>query len=99
MTDTKKIDFSSQVLIPEHILSKELDGEAVLLDTKTQNYFGLDVVGTRIWQALSSATSIQDAFQQLEKEYEVTAEQLQSDIEAFISKLLSKEMIIIEKNP
>jgi len=38
-------------LLPD-VLSQEVDGETVLLNLNSENYFGLDEIGTRIWQLL-----------------------------------------------
>ena len=35
------------------LLAQELAGETVLLDLASENYFGLDAVGTRVWQLLN----------------------------------------------
>jgi len=42
----------SRVQANEGVLYQELQGEAVLLNLATGGYFGLDPVGTRIWQLL-----------------------------------------------
>ena len=33
-----------------NVISQEVSGETVLLDLDSEHYFGLDSVGTRIWQ-------------------------------------------------
>jgi hypothetical protein len=40
----------SRVKVNDDVLFQELQGEAVLLNLKSGVYFGLDPVGTRIWQ-------------------------------------------------
>ena len=44
--DNRKITISPEVM------SQEVSGETVLLDLQSESYFGLDEVGTRIWQLL-----------------------------------------------
>ena len=39
--------------IPEDVVSREVGGEAVLLNLATGTYFGLDGVGTEIWNLLA----------------------------------------------
>jgi len=38
------------VCVGKDVVFRELDGEAVILNLETGTYFGLDTVGTRIWQ-------------------------------------------------
>jgi len=42
------INFSDKITVPDTVLFRELDGESVLLNLKTESYLGLDDVGTRM---------------------------------------------------
>ena len=57
------ISFDSKVRVPEDVLVSELDGESVLLNLKSECYFGLDEVGTRLWELLISSESIRGAYE------------------------------------
>ena len=46
------VTLASSVRISDDVRFQELQGEAVLLDLKSATYFGLDQVGTRIWQLI-----------------------------------------------
>jgi len=54
----------------------------------------LNPVGTRMWNALTSAGSIQAAYDTLLGEYEVEPAQLRADLEEFIQKLLGQKLIL-----
>lgn len=43
--------------IPEDIVFRDLAGEAVILNLGTGMYFGLNVVGTKIWRLISEECS------------------------------------------
>jgi hypothetical protein len=77
-----------QPKIPEHVLFRELGGEGVLLNLQTEQYFGLDEVGTRIWMLLVDAPTIQVAFDMVLQEYEVDAAQLMSDMRVLLQQLV-----------
>jgi hypothetical protein len=77
----------SHVDIPSDVLFQELEGEAVLLNLETERYYGLDDVGTRIWQLMAEDGDVLSAFEQLSKEYDVPSEVLRRDIAELISKL------------
>ena len=82
------ISFRTHVSIPSDVLVRELDGESVLLNLETRCYFGLDIVGTRMWAALTMSDSIQAAYEVLLAEYEVDAEQLQRDVQELVERLV-----------
>ena len=52
---TAEIPFDRRLTVPEHVASRDLDGELVLLNYDSETYFGLDEVGTRIWEVLQAA--------------------------------------------
>ncbi len=54
------VDFASRVAAPRHVLVRALDRESVLLNLETERYFGLDEVGTRMWQLLNPGYAFTD---------------------------------------
>ncbi len=49
------ISFSDRVEVPKHVLVRFLDNESVFLNLETEHYYGLDEIGTRMWQAVTAA--------------------------------------------
>ncbi|OKH32261.1 coenzyme PQQ biosynthesis protein PqqD [[Phormidium ambiguum] IAM M-71] len=87
------INFAMRVSVPEDVLIRELDGESVILNLKSERYFGLDEVGTRMWEVLSTSETIADAYQTLLSEYDVVPEQLQSDLDNLLEQLIQNGLI------
>jgi hypothetical protein len=79
--------FSMRVTSSPDVIFQTVGDEAVLLNLKTSLYLGLNPVGTRMWVTLTGAESIQAAFETLQTEYDVPAEQLRRDLEEFLGKL------------
>jgi len=69
--------------------------EAVVLKLETQLFMGLDAVGARMWNLVTSANSIQQAYDQMLDEYEVEANQLRRDLQEFLVELERKGLIEI----
>ena len=44
------MNLNQTITLSPDVISQEVSGETVLLDLESENYFGLDAVGTRIWQ-------------------------------------------------
>lgn len=88
--------FDGKVIVPDGVLVRELAGESVLLHLETESYFGLDEVGSRMWAVLTESPSIVLAFEALAAEYEVEPEQLRSDLETYIQKLVELGLLRVD---
>ena len=87
------LSFMHRITVPDDVLFRKLDGEAVILNLKSEEYFGLDEVGTDMLKELTSSNSIQTTYEKLLKEYAVDEETLHRDLTDFIYKLLDKGLI------
>ena len=85
------------VKIHPDVLFQVVNGETVLLNLKNERYFGLDEVGTRIWQLLNDDGDLQKAFAIMLDEYDVEASQLEEDINKLVGELLEDGLIEIKR--
>ena len=85
--------WSATVRITPDVLHQELGGETVLLNLANENYFGLDEVGTRVWQLLGETHSANDVVSLLTEEYDVPTEQLRADVSKLISELAAAGLV------
>jgi len=79
--------------IPDEVIFRELDGEAVVLNLDTGIYFGLDAVGTRIWRLLAERKPLKAVLDSLIDEYEAPPDRLQRDLLAFVERLDDKGLL------
>lgn len=79
--------------ISSEVLSQEVSGETVLLDLDGESYFGLNEVGTRIWQLLQSEITVCALLDTLADEYDVCREQLESDVDQLLGKLSAAGLV------
>jgi hypothetical protein len=87
------MDLDTRVEIPADVVSREVDGETVLLDLASETYFGLDGVGTRIWQLIGSGHDLRRVHRILLDEYEVDAAALEVDLLALVGELLAAGLL------
>jgi hypothetical protein len=90
--------FAMRASAPQDVLVQELAGEAVLLNLKTEQYFGLDPMGAKMWRALMAEPSIEKAFDRLLGEYEVEPELLRRDMTDLIDRLVSHGLVEVTAN-
>ena len=82
-----------RIRVPENVLFRELDGESVILNVDDDRYYGLDDIGTRIWQVLTECGSLERTFQALKAEYDVDPGTLRRDISGLVDKLTEKGLL------
>ena len=88
-----KLGLSQKVSLAEDVLIQELSGESVLLNIDSEQYFGLDEVGSRMISVLNESDSIQAANDILLQEYEVEPAQLQQDLLELIEKCVAHGLV------
>jgi hypothetical protein len=87
------IPFSKRISVTKDVLINVVDGESVFLNLKDERYYGLDEISTSMWGALTTSESIQAAYESLLNEYDVDAERLRRDLDAFIEQLLERGLV------
>ena len=70
--------------------------ESILLDLRSEQYFGLNEVGTRIFELLALDPELQAAFAVLLAEFDVAPEQLQQDLLELVSKLAHAGLVTLD---
>lgn len=75
------------------VLWRELDGEAILLNSKEGYSYNLNPVGTLIWKLLDGQHSAEDITIAVCEAYEVEAEQARQDIELLLADLLTNKLV------
>ena len=92
------MNLNQKITFAETVFAQEVDGEMVLLDMESENYFGLDEVGTAIWQAMQEKETLQEVFEALLEQYEVEAEVLEKDLSDFVEKLLESGLVEVKES-
>lgn len=80
---------------PEMLASK-MDDEYVMMSVENGEYYGLDQVGSRIWELLEDEIRVSTLIDQLTAEYEVSREQCEQDVFSFLQDLAEKRLIHIQ---
>jgi hypothetical protein len=87
------ITLNQKISVPEDVLVQVLDGESVLLNLQNEQYYGLDDIGTRMWEVLAASQSIEEAYRVLLAEYQVEPEQLRQDLQVLLEKLVEHGLV------
>ena len=90
------LSLDGSVRVPEDVVFRELDGEAVILNLESGMYFGLDAIGTRIWQLCQELGSIRLVWQAIQNEFDVSADTFHADLLSFLDELSVKGLVTIQ---
>ena len=71
-------------------------GHTVLLDYAGGQYYGLDEVGTRIWELLRGGSTLSAIVDRLQAEYDVPREVLHEDASALLAELAGRRLVRAE---
>ncbi len=82
-----------RVRIPDEVVFREVGGEMVILNLATGTYFGLDGVGTRLWQLLAEHGGTERAVEVMLTEYDVDEPRLRRDVDALVRTLVDTGLV------
>jgi hypothetical protein len=82
------------LIIPEDVLTAHLEGEAVLLDLKTKQYYQLNATAARIWRGLEQAHEPPRIVDALVDEFAVDTATAQTEMERVIADLRSRGLVV-----
>ncbi|NUP07091.1 MAG: PqqD family protein [Polyangiaceae bacterium] len=90
-----QIAITDRLTCPPEVLSRVLDGEAVLLHLGSGTYFGMNEVATRAWEMIVSGTTFASLCSSLEEEFEVESNDLERDMREFVGALIDKRLVTV----
>jgi hypothetical protein len=89
----RTLNGSQKVVLTESTLMQQLEYDSVLLNLETEQYFGLDEVGTRMLQVMLESPNLHEAYALLFAEYEVTPARLEEDMVRFLDELVDNRLV------
>jgi Coenzyme PQQ synthesis protein D (PqqD) len=87
------VTFTDRAAAPPHVLVRLLDQESVLLNLETEQYFGLDETGTRMWHLVTTSPNIGAAYEELLAEYDVQPDELRENLTELLGHLVEHGLL------
>lgn len=85
----------STVVATENQISTEMDDEEIILHLDSDRYYGLNDVGTLIWNLVQEERTVAEIRIEIVDEYEVEPQRCEEDIDAFLTELAEQDLIEI----
>lgn len=81
-------------------VSTVLDGEAVLLELDRGIYFGLNEVGTRVWELVQQPRDVEAIRDAVCGEYEVTPDRCLADVIGLLVRMRDEGLVeVVDEGP
>ena len=90
-----KVTLRHRVLPSTDVLAQPVGGESILLDLASEQYFGLDTVGARIWELLAHSGNLEQVHATLCDEFTGNPAQIESDLLALLQKMTDAGLVTI----
>ena len=93
MATGKTIDVNAKIVRNEEIVFSGMDDETVMMSIEMGEYYGINPIGSRIWELLAEPLTTAGICDLLMEEYEVPAEECRRDVLEFIRQLFDKKLV------
>ena len=81
----------------KEIFASEIDDEVVMMNVDTGKYYGMDTVGSRIWELIAEEIQVKEVINKLMEEYDVGEEQCEKDVLEFLNELYENKLVQVTK--
>jgi hypothetical protein len=72
-----------------------VDDDIVILNIATQNYVGLDDIGSAIWGLLDEPRRVDDICRAMAERYDGPPEDIRADVLTFLGELVAEGLIVV----
>jgi hypothetical protein len=87
------LNLDSTVVHHPGIVAADMDGETVMMSIEAGEYFGLNDVGTYLWEFMAEPIAIKSLCQRVLDSYEVDEATCQTGVLNYVEKLLDRGVI------
>jgi hypothetical protein len=87
------------VVVSQDQVSCDLSWESAILNLKAGVYYGLNEVGTRVWNLIQEPRRVSDLRDAILEEYEVEPHRCEADIMVLLQDLLDNGLIEVRNEP
>ncbi len=89
------VGINSTIVRDTGIVFNQLDGETIMMSIENGEYYGMNAMGTRIWDLLETPRRVSEIRDALMPDFDVELEQCEKDILAFLNLMESRKVIKI----
>ena len=95
MKEESKVTLQSVIARNPEIIHSTMDDEIVMMSVQQGLFFGIDKIGTHIWNLLGNQAKVEDLIEKLVEYYDVERSLCEKDTLFFLNKMQEKDVILI----
>lgn len=80
----------------EEIVASDIDGETVMMSIENGKYYGLDDIGSRIWELIEKPIKVSDLIDTLLERFDVDRETCEKDVLKFLNELDEDRILAVK---
>ncbi len=77
------------------VLRRSAGAETVILDLDSEQFYGLDGVGARVFELLEEPRTLDSVVDSIHAEYAVERDVLAADLQALVGELLQRDLLVV----
>ena len=83
----------ARLQIPDHVVTRQVGDETILLNLESGTYFGLDPVGSRFLELLEAEGMLAAVLAKMLEEFDVTEAQLEADLLRLADEMIASRLL------
>lgn len=87
------IDFSKKVNLKSTVLQRKLEDNLVFCNLDNESFYKLDPFSRKIFETVLNCSSINEAYQNLIRQYDVDSDILKEDLGNLLKNLVSENIV------
>lgn len=95
MNLSSSLEASTLIVASSEQVSSALGGESVILNLPSGTYYGLNEVGSSIWQRVQTPITILDLCRELTDEFDVDSQTCEVEVLRVVSEMIDAELVEI----
>lgn len=99
MRDEARIEANTIVVQSKEPVAVDMDDTVVMMSLAQGKYYGLDRVGSRVWELLARPLSVAEICATLVAEFDVDPDVCDRDVREFLAQLAAERLIRIVNEP
>lgn len=90
------ISLNTTVSQIKDIVATDIDGDVVMMSIENGAYYGLDPIGSRIWEMIGTPCKVSDLIERLMEEFEVDRPTCEKGVFNFLNDIQKFKLIQIQ---
>jgi len=89
------IGLNDRIRINPIVLATDVDGEVIMMDAERGAYYGLNAVGSDIWNRLTEPMVVADLCGILARAYDAPADRIEAETLELVQVLAEKNLVLV----